>query len=122
MKAPWWVWAVGLGAAGYALYWIYKKVPKPPTPSQIAQDIADIWLKLPFVGLPPQMVVLGNVAMPDGTLVPLKFLQNGMIRQDNSQSPPAVYADISGAIYQLSPSDPQGNFPATFVGNAPAGA
>lgn len=122
MKAPWWVWALGLGAAGYGIYWLYKKVPKPPTPSQIAQDIANIWLKLPWVGLPPAMVVLGNVKLPDGTLYPLKALQNGQIRQDNTQNPPAVFANVNGDIYQLAPSDPEGNYPGAFVGSAPAGS
>lgn len=121
MKAPWWVWALGLGAAGYGIYWIYKKVPKPPSPAQIAQDIANIWLKLPFVGLPPAMVVLGNVTLPDGTLYPLKLLQSGQIREDTTQEPAAVYANVNGSIYQLSPSDAEGNYPGAFVGAAPAG-
>ena len=121
MKAPWWVWAIGLGAGAYGVYWLWKKVPKPPGPAQIAQDIANLWLKLPFVGLPPAMVVLGNVKLPDGTLFPLKNLENGQIRQDSSVDPPAVYANVNGGIYQLSPSDQQGNYPGTFLGAAPAG-
>jgi hypothetical protein len=122
MKAPGWVWLLGIGAAGFGLYWLFKKLPKPPTPSQIAQDIASIWLKLPWVGLPPDMVVLGNVKLPDGTLYPLKQLQSGQIREDKSQTPPAVLANVNGSIYQLSPSDSEGNYPGALVGAAPAGS
>lgn len=121
MKAPWWVWGLGLGIAGYALYALYKKIPKVPTPGQIASQVID-WLALPFINLPPAMQVLGNVALPNGSLIPLNTLQSGQIRQDNTQTPPAVYANVSGNIYQLAPSDANGNFPATYIQAAPPGA
>lgn len=115
MKIPWWV--VALGLAGV---YVYLQFRKSPLPSSVAQGIANIWLSLPFVGLPPAMQVLGNVALPDGTLVPLNSLKSGQIRTDNTTG--NVYANVGGNIYQLSPSDTQGNYPATLVGPAPAGA
>ena len=121
MKTPWWVWPVGIGIAGYALYVLFQKIPKLPTPGQIASKLID-WLALPFINLPPAMQVLGNVVLPTGTMVPLNTLENGQIRQDLNQSPPAVYANVSGSIYQLAPSDANGNYPAVYVQPAPPGA
>jgi len=85
----------------------------------VAQGIADAWLSLPFVSLPAQMTVLGSVQLPNGSLVPLSSLQSGQIRTDSSNN---VYANVSGAIYQLSPSNTSGNYPATLIGPAPAGS
>jgi hypothetical protein len=121
---PWWVWGVGLAGVGYVVYRLWSGVSKVGTgvTNAIAQGVANAWLSLPIVGLPAAMTVLGNVKLPDGTSVALSSLQNGQIRQDNTVNPPNVYANVSGTIYQLSPSDAQGNYPAALIGPAPAGA
>jgi hypothetical protein len=115
MKLPWWVWGIGLAGVGYVLYKFWH--PVSTATSNLAQGIANIWLSLPLVGLGPQQTILGNARLPDGTLVPLNNLI-GRLRQDSARN---VYANISGTIYQLSPSDAQGNYPAALLGPAPAG-
>lgn len=118
-KIPWWVWALGLGGVGYLLYKSFSGVASTVTnaTSGVASTIANVWLSLPGLELPPAMQVLGNVVLPSGTQVALNSLV-GKIRQDASGN---VYANISGMIYQLSPSDSSGNYPATLIGAAPAG-
>lgn len=120
-KIPWWVWAIGLGGIGYILYKSLGTVATATNgvTNTVSSGIANAWLSLPLVGLPAQMTVLGNVLLPNGTLVPLSSLQSGQIRNDASGN---VYANVSGTIYQLSPSNTQGNFPATLIGPAPAGS
>jgi hypothetical protein len=123
LKIPWWVWAIGAGGVAYILYKSLGAVGAAASTavSTVSSGIANAWLSLPLVGLPPTMNVLGNVLLPNGTLVPLNSLQGGDIRNDTS-NPPNVLANIQGTIYQLSPSNAQGNFPAALVGPAPAGA
>jgi len=120
-RVPWWVWA--LGVTGIA-YLVYKTLtPVKSAVSSLASTIANIWLSLPIVGLPPAMKVLGNVSMPDGSLVPLSSLQSGQIRNwTDSSGNVNVLASVAGNIYQLAPSDANGNYPATLIGSAPAGA
>lgn len=120
-KIPWWVWAIGLGGVAYVFYKSVSGVTTAVNTAtgSVASGIANIWLSLPLVGLPAQMTVLGNVQLPNGSLVPLSSLQSGQIRNDASGN---VYANVSGTIYQLSPSNSQGNFPATLIGAAPAGS
>ncbi len=120
-KIPWWVWALGLGAIGYVLYKTVSKVPAVVTSATgaVAQGIADMWLSLPLVGLPANMTVLGSAQLPNGALVPLNSLQSGQIRNDPNSN---VLANINGMIYQLSPSNTQGNYPAVLIGPAPAGS
>lgn len=119
-KIPWWAWAIGVGAVGYILYKTVSGVKKTAgsAVNAVSTAIADTWLSLPWVGLPPNMTVLGEVVLPDGTLVPMSQLQNGKIREDPNDN---VLANINGNIYQLSPSDANGNYPATLLGPAPAG-
>lgn len=124
-RLPWWVWALGVGGVGYLLYKQLSKVPAAVNAAtgSVAQGIADLWLSLPFVSLPPSMTVLGNALLPDGSQVPLSSLQSGQIRSNtDSNGNLSVYANVRGTIYQLNPSNAQGNFPATLVGAAPAGA
>lgn len=118
-KIPWWVWALGLGGIGYLLYKSFSGVASTVTAatSGVASSIADIWLSLPGLQLPPNMQVLGSVVLPNGAVVAINTLV-GKIRQDASGN---VYANVNGTIYQLSPSDLQGNYPATLIGAAPAG-
>ncbi len=118
-RAPWWIWAIGVGGVGYVIYKIFYAPPKPGgLTDTISSALANAWLSLPLVGLPPAMQVLGNVKLPDGTLVPLNSLSNGQIRQSGTN----VLANVSGTIYVLSPSDAQGNYPGAIVGPAPAGS
>jgi hypothetical protein len=117
-KIPWWVWAGGLAGVAYLIYKFGSKLPNPNTAiSAVAQGIANIWLSLPVVGLGSAQSILGNAKLPDGTLVPLNSLV-GSIRQDTN-TPPNVYAGINGNIYQLAPSDAQGNYPATLLAPLP---
>lgn len=117
--APWWVWAIGVGGVGYLIYKIFYAPPKPGGPVDLVSSaIANLWLSLPLVGLPPSMQVLGSVQLPDGSLVALNTLSSGQIRQSGT----SVLANVAGMIYQLSPSNAQGNFPATLIGPAPAGS
>lgn len=120
-RAPWWVWAIGIGGVGYVLYKMWGGISSAGSgvTNAVSSAIANAWLSLPLVGLPPAMQVLGNVKLPSGTLVPLNSLSSGQIRTDASNN---VYANVSGTIYQLSPSDSQGNYPAMLVGAAPAGS
>lgn len=121
MKVPWWVWVLGLGGVGYLLY---KSLPPVAAAASAATNavstgIANIWLSLPYFGLGSNIQVLGSVILPDGTVVPLNTLAQGKIRQDQNSN---VYANVNGNIYQLSPSNSDGNYPATLVGAAPAGS
>ena len=120
-KIPWWVWAAGLAGVGYVLYRFATQIPKAASAATgaVAQGIANVWLSLPVVGLGSAQTILGNAKLPDGSLVPLNSLV-GSIRQDTN-NPPNVYANVGGNIYQLSPSDAQGNYPAALIGAAPAG-
>ena len=120
-KIPWWVWALGLGGVGYLLYKSFSGVSSTASNivNTVSSGIADLWLSLPLVGLPPAMQVLGSIQLPNGSLVPLSSLQSGQIRTDANNN---VYANVSGTIYQLSPSNAQGNYPATLIGAAPAGS
>lgn len=119
-KLPWWVWAAGLAGAAYVVYKFATKIPAAASAATnaVSQGIANVWLSLPLVGLGSSQSILGNAKLPDGTLVPLNSLVGG-IRQDSNNN---VYANVNGNIYQLSPSDAQGNYPAALMGPAPAGA
>jgi hypothetical protein len=120
MKIPWWVWALGVGGVGYLLYKSFSKVPQAAAAAvnAVSTGIAEIWLNLPFVGLPPNMTLLGQIQLPDGSEVALSSLPAGKIRQGSDGS---VLANVNGNIYQLSPSNAAGNYPATLLGPAPAG-
>ncbi len=76
---------------------------------QTSDTIAKWWLAL-FPN-PPAMQVLGNVIFPDGTYVALQNLQ-----PPKSDANGAVFVTYQGHYYQLSPSDDNGNWPATQVG------
>lgn len=120
MKIPWWVWALGLGGVAYVIYKASTAVSSTvnSATSALAQGIANIWLSLPVIGMGPGVTVLGNARLPDGTLVPMESLV-GKLRQSADES--AVFAPINGIIYQLAPSDAQGNYPATPLAPVPAG-
>ena len=77
------------------------------------------WYAMPQSMNTTQRLYFGSALLPSGSLVPLSTLQSGQIRQDANSN---VLANVSGSIYQLSPSNAQGNYPATFIGAAPAGS
>lgn len=109
--APGWVW--GLAVAG-AVYLFYKaKTTTQSVTNDVAQLIANWWLTL-FPN-PPPMNVLGNVSFPGGVLVPLSQLT---VKTDGA-FPPNVFVSYQGSVYRLSPSDEQGNWPATLVTAVP---
>jgi hypothetical protein len=92
--------------AAVILYQLLKKaIPNATAPA--ADAIAAFWLKL-FPN-PPPMNVLGNVVMPDGSLVPLQGLE---VRTDANQN---VFVKVGSSVYQLAPSDANGNWPAVAV-------
>ena len=108
MKAENLIKLVLFGGAAYLLYGLFtKQLPKLTAP--IAGGIADLWVSLTSA---PAMSVQGNVVLPSGQQIPLSSLA---VKTDTAGN---VYVNINGAVYQLSPSDSEGNWPATFVGNA----
>lgn len=119
-RLPWWVWAGGLAAVAYLLYKVAKASQTVTAATgTVAQGIANVWLSLPYFGLGDGQTILGNLKLPDGTLIPLQSLVGGgNLRQD---PPPGTntYANVNGAFYQLSPSDASGNYPATLIQPAP---
>lgn len=124
-KIPWWIWAVGLGGVAYILYKSVSGVTTVATSAgnAVSTGIANLWDSLPLVGIGPNQQILGNVLLPNGTLVPLSSLSQGQIRSyTDSNNNYSVYALVQGTIYQLAASNPQGNYPAALVGVAPAGA
>ena len=120
-----WAWAIGVAGVGYVLYKLVNKVPQAVTAAAsaatnaVSQTIANTWLSLPVIGLGQGITILGNMKLPDGTLVPMQSLV-GNLRQ--AQDTTDTYASYAGNLYQLSPSDAQGNYPATLLGPTPVGA
>jgi hypothetical protein len=102
---PW----ILLGVAGYVLYQIANKL-KTGTDKVVnwtANQIAQLWISR----LPPPIELLGNVKFPGNILVPLNQIKND-VRQDDEGH---VFVKYSGLFWQLSPSDANGNWPATRV-------
>jgi len=101
---------VNLATLGIVAYLVYELLPGlKKTTDQTSDTIAKWWLAL-FPN-PPAMQVLGNVLFPDGTFVALSSLQ-----PPRSDASGAVFVTYNGHYYQLSPSDANGNWPATQVG------
>ena len=96
-----------LGLVAYAIYKILPFLQKGK--DETSDTIAKWWLAL-FPN-PPAMQVLGNVVFPDGTFVALANLQ-----PPKSDPNGNVFVTYNGHYYQLSPSDANGNWPATLVG------
>lgn len=92
--------------AGIA-YLLYQTLGKGITALGTATGsaIANFYL---WATLPPNMIVNGNVVMPDGSLVALAATD---VRQNGN----TVVAEYLGHYYQLSPSDANGNWPATLI-------
>jgi hypothetical protein len=94
--------ALGIGA--YLLYRFYNTASQVAAPA--ANAIASFYT---WATLPASMVVQGNMVFADGSTVPLAQVD---VRQNPNGSVNAAYA---GHIYQLAPSDANGNWPATLV-------
>jgi hypothetical protein len=73
-----------------------------------ASGIASLWVSL--TSGPSMGGVLGNVVFPDGRMSPLAGYAVRTDAQGN------VYINTGGTVYQLQPSDAQGNWPAVLVG------
>ena len=112
----------GLGIGGYLLYELFqgaKAVVKAAADvgkavysgaqtvtSPVSTGIADVILKLTQQ---PAMNVPGNVIYPDGTAAPLSQLKVFSGNDGN------VYVKDRGSTWRLSPSDADGDWPATYV-------
>lgn len=77
----------------------------------VAAPIANLWLSL--TEGPPMGQVLGFVLFQDGPEAGMTNpLAQYAVRTDAQGN---VYVNQEGDVYKLSPSDPQGNWPASFV-------
>jgi hypothetical protein len=102
---------IKLGLLGAIAYFVYSYFSSPNNPltgtNSVASGAANLWLTL--FPLPPTMSVQGNLVLAAGSLVPISQVQ---IKTDSVDN---VYALWSGHVYQLQPSDANGNWPATLV-------
>lgn len=98
------------GAIAVVAYVVWSKLTKTgqAAVNTAGQVGANLWLTL--FPLPAAMQVLGNVVMPNGSLIPVGSVQ---LRQDSDGN---TFTQIAGTTYQLSPHDDQGNYPLTAVG------
>lgn len=95
--------ATAISAAGSAAYRVAATATTP-----ISAAIVGVWNTL--APLQQAMHVTGNILWPDGTYTPLSQTP---IRADNLGN---VYAvDSGGLLYQLQPSDINGDFPASQI-------
>lgn len=97
---------IKLALLGGLAYFVYTYLQKSSPVQGTASVIADF---ITWATLPASMVVQGNIAFPDGTLYPLADVN---VRQSPTG---AVVANYQGHYYQLSPSDANGNWPATLI-------
>ena len=93
-----------LGIGGVILYAIIKKGSQAI--DYTSSTLADIWLSLT---LPPTMQLLGNIVMPDGSLLPLQGADVRLYPNGDT------LLQLDGHFYKLSPSNADGNWPATQV-------
>lgn len=103
-----------LGAVAYLLYkgFDFAKDTAEKAIDKTSTSIANFWLKL--FPLPPAIELLGNVVFPGNIFVPLQQLaKTGAVKQDDDAR---VFVKYAGYIWQLSPSNAAGNWPATRVG------
>lgn len=91
---------------GGLLYFLVSYLQKSSFIQTPANVIADFYA---WLTLPPSMIVQGNVVLPNGSLVPLSLTD---VRQNGAN---VVVAEYEGHYYQLSPSDANGNWPATLI-------
>jgi hypothetical protein len=95
------------GLIGVAIWYVLKKGVLPgvrAVSDAVSWTIADFYT---WAVLERQnMNLLGNIQLPDGTLIPLQTVD---VRQDPDGATIALY---NGSLYQLYPSDANGNWPA----------
>lgn len=101
-----------LGVGAY-IVWRYFQQAVQTVTAPATTAIANTWVYLSSawnnMTLFPSMSVLGNAVMPDGSLVPMSsFTLKG-------DSTGALYGNYAGHYYQFTPSDSNGNFPATLI-------
>jgi hypothetical protein len=92
---------------GMAIYLLSKatQIGSAAT-NAVSSAAADLWVTLTSSG-PVQ--VLGNVVLPDGSVVAISSLQWREDTQGNA------YTQVNGSVYELSPRDGNGNFTLTQV-------
>ncbi len=91
-----------VGGVAYVIYTLLPKFKKDT--GAVADWIAQFYEWATF---PPSIVPLGNIVLPGGMLIPLTEVE---VRQMPNGGTAALYA---GVVYQLSPSDNNGNWPAS---------
>lgn len=111
---------IGLvGAAAYALYMLLQQVGKigsgvagtvGQATNAATSAIANAWVSMTSTSMGG---VPGNVLFPDGNVVALAMTP---VKTDAAGN---VYVMEGGAMYQLGPSDTNGNWPATLMLNPP---
>ncbi|MGH2855474.1 MAG: hypothetical protein ACRDLF_14930 [Solirubrobacteraceae bacterium] len=115
MKATDAVWLVALGVGGYLLYQLLSKVPQlaQQATAPISDAIAAAWVGATnALNGSVTMQLLGSIAFPDGSLVPIAQLPAGAMRSDASGNLQILYG---GHIWQLSPHNANGDFPASLL-------
>lgn len=104
-----------LGVAGIGVYYVYKAISGATNLASnavnaatcsISSGIADFWNSLTLNSC--VMATQGNVVLPNGAQVALSSLPVGT-------NCSGTYVQYQGGVYQLSPSDSNGNWPATQV-------
>jgi hypothetical protein len=105
-----------LGAVAVGVYFVWKGVNKIPQALSTATDafaasIAHLWTSV----WDPAGVggTLGNVLFPDGSYVPTAQLPMKSGNDPNGNW--GLFTQYQGHIYQLQPSDINGDFPASQV-------
>jgi len=111
MKVSDWVGIGVVGVGGYVLYKLLSKVPQVTAP--ISNAIASAWVAATnALNGSFTMQLLGNLVLPDGTLVPIAQLPSGAMRSTAGGDLQVLY---NGHIWQMQPSDANGNFPVSVV-------
>ncbi|MGH2855726.1 MAG: hypothetical protein ACRDLF_16245 [Solirubrobacteraceae bacterium] len=111
MKVSDWIGIGVVGVGGYLLYKLLSKVPQVTAP--ITDAIASAWVAATSaLNGSFQMQLLGNLAFPDGSLVPIAQLPAGAMRSDASGNLQVLYG---GHIWQLQPHNANGDFPASLL-------
>ena len=95
----------GIGYVAYQVFGFAKKAGGAAVDAT-SSAIADFWT---WLTLPDYMTVQGNLVFDNGAAVPLA---SATVKQSPGG---AVVASYAGHYYQLSPSDANGNWPATLI-------
>lgn len=113
MKAPSWVWLVGLGGAAYVLYKVSDTFRKGVSivTQPVSDAIADYTIRNdPYLSQPTvQSTLTGSVLFPSGALVPVSKLS---VKPYNGPNGFEARVTYNGTVYRLAPHDANGNYPA----------